>query len=60
MEIPQDTSDVIKAFEKDERMRVTQEDADYLRYIISKISNEKSVILVLPKVPPRRNPLKVA
>lgn len=60
MEIPGDTSDVIKAFEKDERMRVTQEDADYLRFIISKISNERSVYIILPKVPSRRNSLKVA
>jgi hypothetical protein len=60
MEIPRDTSDVIKAFEKDERMKVTQEDADYLRFIISKIREEKSVDVILPKVPSRRNSLKVA
>jgi hypothetical protein len=51
MDIPGDTGDVVKAFEKDAKMRVTQEDADYLRSIISRINVEKSVDIVLQRVP---------
>src|SRR5271170_5222576 len=41
MDIPPDTGDVVQAFEKDAKMRVIQEDADYLRRIISRINVEK-------------------
>ena len=50
MDIRHDTSDVTKAFENDARMSVTQEDADYLRAVISRISHEKSIDIILPRV----------
>jgi len=60
MDIPGDTGDVVKAFEKDAKMRVTQEDADYLRSIISRINVEKSVDIILPRVLYTRDLLMVA
>jgi len=52
MEIPRDTSDVFKAFKEEKKIRVTQQDADYLRSMISKISHENSIDIILPKVLP--------
>jgi hypothetical protein len=60
MDIPADTGDVVKAFENDAKMRVAQEDADYLRSIISRINVEKSVDIVLQRVLYTKDRLTVA
>ena len=58
MDIPRDKSDVVIAFEKDAKIKVTQEDADYLRSMISRINVEKSVDIILPRVLHTWNQLK--
>jgi len=60
MDVPRDTGDVGNAFEKDAKMRVAQEDADYLRNSISRINAEKSFDVILSRVANPRNSLMVA
>jgi hypothetical protein len=49
MDIPRETRDVVKAFEKDAKMTARQQDADYLRIMMNRIKNDKPVDLIHSK-----------
>lgn len=50
MEISKDTRDVDVAFEKDSRLTVTEDDASFLKEIISRCNNHESVEFIHSKV----------
>jgi len=50
MELPQDDTDVIKAFERDGQISATQEQVDYFKNIMGQIMRKDSDDVILPRV----------